>query len=223
MPLTTIFTVTPNANNSDANESYRNVCVITGGGQKVQVSLQSLNSGGTWVLTHAGVGIWTGTSADTTATPVELTFNGGQHGFNVAATGQTIVSDEIDLGVSFTLSNRLVVILDWGANSAVYERTTAAANCAVTFASGASYNVASGYTNLGTDTTTADGGLILIQAEAGAAANPPYNPYQNAPQLASILAQKRKSFTGWTINPDRRWRRHKGLLVPNNELIKKAA
>jgi hypothetical protein len=65
--------------------------------------------------------------------------------------------------------------------------------------------------------------VIAIKPAAAAAGNPPYNPYQNAPQLSSILAQKHKSFVGWKANPDHRWRRHKGLLVPNKTILKKVS
>lgn len=47
----------------------------------------------------------------------------------------------------------------------------------------------------------------------------PYNPW---PQLGPTLAQKRRSF-GWNPMLDYRWRKERSILVPNRNIIKRAA
>lgn len=66
--------------------------------------------------------------------------------------------------------------------------------------------------------------VATIMNGGGGGGFQPSNPYINQPQLASILAQKRKS-VGWTPHYDHRFRPQRGLLVPNRKLIlpKKAA
>lgn len=59
-----------------------------------------------------------------------------------------------------------------------------------------------------------------LAAVAAAAGGVPANPYISQPQLASILAQRRKSFVGWTVNPDHRFRPRRSGLLSN---LKKAA
>ncbi len=172
MPLTTIYTSSQVGTNTDTTISYRQRCVLTGGGQRAQVSFTCV-AGGSWIADHASVGILTGTNWDTTATPVELTFSSGGHGFNVAATGQTIVSDEIDLGTPFTSSNKLVVIIDWNASNGASWLFGTAANCDAGYFTTASggYNIASaGAPGLGSNLSKADAGLVLIQAEPAAGA-----------------------------------------------------
>lgn len=56
---------------------------------------------------------------------------------------------------------------------------------------------------------------------AAAAAQTPYQPY-----FQQMLASKRKPFVGWREGYDhrwRRWRRERGLIVPNRMTIKRAA
>lgn len=51
-----------------------------------------------FAINNASIGIQSSTY-DTAATPVELTFNGGQHGFSISA-GTTITSDWVNLQIS---------------------------------------------------------------------------------------------------------------------------
>lgn len=61
--------------------------------------------------------------------------------------------------------------------------------------------------------------FALLAFKVTAATVPPWNPYQNQPNLAPLLAQRRRS-VGWSPNQDHRWRRHKGgLIMPRRGLI----
>jgi hypothetical protein len=121
---TTIFQVTPNANDPGyPGYALRSTVVVTGGSggtNKVRVTFEA-DSTQPMSIDHASIGISVATDpgdssrANCTATPVELTFNGGGHGFAISA-GQTKVSDDVTLG-SFTSSNLLNVTIDFGASN----------------------------------------------------------------------------------------------------------
>lgn len=113
--MATIFTDALGTDRADTGTgSFRNVIAITGGSLgQVRVTLKA-GTGNTYVLAHVGIGIWSGTTMITTATPVELTFSGAS-GCSIPA-GTTLTSDWVNLS-GFTSSNSLVVIEDFNANT----------------------------------------------------------------------------------------------------------
>ena len=115
IPTFTIFTTNATTNaGAAAGYSLREICVTSGGGgTQVRASFKS-GSGGSLILNHASIGISTGTLANTTATPVELTFNGGSSGFSISA-NTTITSDWVNLSIS---SGATVVIIEDNSNTA---------------------------------------------------------------------------------------------------------
>jgi hypothetical protein len=117
-----------------------------GGAKQIRVTFEAAIAAGNWQVDHAAIGIWAGTGANTTNTPVELTFSGA-HGFNIAQ-GATITSDWVTVP-PFTTSNVLVVITDQNASNGTAGYTEFnLANSSNNYATGASYNqaVVSGYT-----------------------------------------------------------------------------
>jgi hypothetical protein len=104
--------------------SVRNGLAISGGAgatNQIRVRFEA-DSTLAMSINNASIGISVETdgTADTvrncTATPVELTFNGGSHGFSILA-GQTQLSDWVTLG-GFTAANILNVTIDFGASNA---------------------------------------------------------------------------------------------------------
>ena len=169
MPLTTIFTVTPVGSNNDAGITYRLRCRITGGGQKIQISLKTINTGLVGHATRVSAGIWTGSNWDISGTPVNQTLVGAT-GFDVTATGQTIVLDETDLGTAFTSSDDLIVCIDWAGDNNSTWTADNAANCDTGFfttSTGGSSIAAPGAPDLGSSLTVVNA-LVLIQAESAA-------------------------------------------------------
>ena len=122
---TTIFQVTMDANDPGyTGYAIRNSVVITGGagaGNQIRVTFEA-DSGQPLTIVHASIGISVTTDVsdsaidDCTATPVELTFDGGGHGYALTA-GQSKTSDWVTLG-GFTSANFLNVTIDFGGSNA---------------------------------------------------------------------------------------------------------
>ena len=107
---------------------------------QVRVTLYNVSNLSSITYDHVSIGVGTGASVGTTATPVELLFSGG-HGVTVAP-GATLASDWANL--TFAISDELIVDLDVnsGSTSAQYQGIT---NGEGWFAPGGSqYNTASG-------------------------------------------------------------------------------
>src|SRR5262249_44939527 len=121
---------------------------------QIQVTFQNF-TGSPAIVNHAGIGVWNGTLADTTATPVELTFGGGNHGFNIASAA-SITSDLVNLS-GFTASDKLVVIIDMnssGPGAIAYDNIPGFVAYYNSTPTAASYNVASpgaGYSSFNID------------------------------------------------------------------------
>lgn len=111
---TTIFSNALGTDRGDGGQpSFRNVLAITGGAQgQVRATFKSGSTA--YVLQNVSIGIWSGTTMITTATPVELLF-GGASGFNIPGSS-TITSDWANL-TGFTSSDKLVVVLDYTVNA----------------------------------------------------------------------------------------------------------
>ena len=110
---------------SAANWALRLVVPITGTAGtlgKVRVEFEAVGS--PLDIEHASIGISAGggNPEDTTATPVELTFDGGGHGHVVPA-GTKKLSDWVNLA-GFTTANKLAVSIDIGSSSAVFPYTS---------------------------------------------------------------------------------------------------
>lgn len=117
--MATIFTDALGSDRADSQGSFRCVIPITGGAlDQVRVRFVS-HSGLGWATTNVSIGIWTGVTMKTTATPVELLFSGSS-GFSIGS-GSTITSDWVNL-TGFTSSDKLVVVMDF-TSSAVSMRT----------------------------------------------------------------------------------------------------
>jgi hypothetical protein len=127
---TTIFAATLTADEAGwTGYSVRNGMMITGGAgatNQIRVTFEA-SSAGALAINNASVGISSQSTfvpgtEDCTATPVELTFNGGGHGFSITA-GQTKTSDWVTLG-GFTASNILLVTIDFGGANANVRKTS---------------------------------------------------------------------------------------------------
>lgn len=166
--MTTIFTGSLNADDS-GNEgfSFRNIVAITGDAQgQIRVTFKAA-SAGNFHTDHCAVGIWTGTNQNTTATPVELTFSNGGHGFSVS-NGATATSDWVNLA-GFTSANKLLVVVDFnvtagGGNES--GNTSSTGNTNYYQAATASYNVAVA-NFVGTVVNDTIVSLIEVQAAPG--------------------------------------------------------
>ncbi len=121
---TTIFSATLTSNDAGwGGYTQRQGVVITGGAgasNEICVTFEA-DSGQQLDIAHASIGIsvdsdFTGHFEDCTATPVELTFNGGSHGVSISA-GQSKASDWVSLG-GFTSANILNVTIDYGGSNA---------------------------------------------------------------------------------------------------------
>ena len=112
----TVFTATLGSSSTIGSSESQRVVIpaIATGGNQINASMQA-GTGAGMTTTHCSVGISNGTASQTVATPVELTFSGGAHGFTISASG-TITSD----WVNFTTTNgqALVVICDLNIGSA---------------------------------------------------------------------------------------------------------
>lgn len=138
---TTIFTNALGTNRADTQVSFRNVVPITGGAQ-TQVRVTFTAGLATFILNNASIGISSGTTMITTATPVELLF-GGVSGFTILS-GATITSDWVNLS-GFTASDKLVVVMDYsvaGGSSSTDQSGGAGADLWYLFGAFASYNSA---------------------------------------------------------------------------------
>jgi predicted secreted protein len=71
-------------------------------------------------VSFMGIGKWNGTAnfSNTTATPIEVTFNNGQHGINLNASAAPVWSDWINVSsLTLGIGDKVVVCLDEGATS----------------------------------------------------------------------------------------------------------
>lgn len=104
------------------DDTLRQVVPITvgaGGGGQIRVTFEA-SGANTWKVDNASIGISTlanaaaatgaGTDSETTATPIELLFDGGLNGFTLTA-GQTKTSDWASLS-GFTSTQLLVIVQD---------------------------------------------------------------------------------------------------------------
>lgn len=111
---TTEKTYTLNTDSGGAgeeNHSYRIIVpALSKTITKIRVTMQAPTVGTTNV-NNVGVGIRSGTTDDCTATPTEILFSGGGHGFSIA-TGATILSDETNFAA--TIGDLLLVAIDLG-------------------------------------------------------------------------------------------------------------
>lgn len=89
---------------------------LSAGGTLVRVRFVAAASGAAMAVDHCSIGIQGSATAPSMVTdpPMELTFNGGQHGFSIAA-GATITSDWAPLTIAST--DTLIVDIDFTANA----------------------------------------------------------------------------------------------------------
>jgi len=100
-------------------------------------------------FTHMSIGKWNGTAnrADTTATPIEVTFNNGGHGLSAAAGSASAWSDWINVSsLSLAAGDRLVVIIDNGSVGGYYS-SNSNSNCYACFATFPGWATAGGSTD----------------------------------------------------------------------------
>lgn len=172
--MTTIFTDTlvPQTDGGNAGFSFRDVLTITGASLgQVRVTL-ILGGGGPAInLDHVAIGISTGTSSNTTATPVELTFSGASGITGNALTSTTYVSDWVNLS-GFTSSDKLVVITDFNATNGGgnYATDQSNANGTLYGLAGASYNNATPTPSFGPVANYSMVALVETQAAGGSPA-----------------------------------------------------
>lgn len=142
----TIFTATPalNANDTNQNTSFRVICNLAElPSSHIRVTLQP-GTTNSLSITNASVGKRTTGEPlypNTTATPIPVTFNGG-NGFTSATTAQT--SDWIDISsLSFGEGDTLIVIYDIpsGGSTASQRYNNASENTVTWYQSGTSWNV----------------------------------------------------------------------------------
>lgn len=139
--MTTIFTNALGTDRADTQGSFRDVLTITGGAQS-QVRVTFTAASGTGLAySNCSIGIWSGTTMITTATPVPLLF-GGNPGCSAAAGASTPASDWANL-TGFTSSDKLVVVTDFVSTSHSTDQSgTAGATLYFLFGAFASYNSA---------------------------------------------------------------------------------
>jgi len=175
---TTVWSLTLTSDDSgDEGTSFRNLIAGTDTGttQLLSASLGQArvrfvaSTAAQFKIDHASIGVYDpagspGGQINTVATPVELTFNTGQHGFDI--TGTTIVSDWVNLNWSIT--NCLVVIIDCNASAGGNPRRYPSAPAGHNWygVTGATYNQA--VNSAGTDHTSQIFGFDLIETQAGA-------------------------------------------------------
>lgn len=133
--------------NWDNTWSYRQVVPVTEGAlNQIRAMFQAspLSAGVHFKVMSASIGILSGTSGTSTkATPVELTFNGGQRGFEINNTvaGEVIASDWINFG-GFSASDMLVVIFDLGTGSYLLGRMNNVTGAYIEMFNAVTFNVA---------------------------------------------------------------------------------
>lgn len=117
--VATVFTANPALNADDVNNrtSFRVVCTLAAASNgSLQVTIQP-GSTNDLTISNASIGKWSGSGANTTATPLELKF-GGASGFTAATTAK--LSDLLDHtvatnganGFSLASGDKVVVIYD---------------------------------------------------------------------------------------------------------------
>lgn len=117
--VATVFTANPALNADDVNNqtSFRIVCTLAAASNgSLQVTIQP-GTTNNLTISHASIGKWSGSGANTTATPLELKY-GGASGFSNATTAQ--LSDLLDhsvatngaTGFSLASGDKVVVIYD---------------------------------------------------------------------------------------------------------------
>lgn len=187
--MTTIFTDTPNVDdNANDGFSVRDVLPITGGAQtQIRVTFKASGSAA-FKTDHCSIGISNGTSANTTATPTELTFSGG-HGFSIAL-GTTITSDFVNFS-GFTSTDKLVVIFDCNsaANSGNWQDSSTTGNSLWFKAATVSWNVAApaGFTQ----SANTNGAITLIETQS-AASSPVVSRITDLPPRGYVYSEWQK-------------------------------
>jgi hypothetical protein len=138
--------------NTDTSASYRNVVqTINGPLDEVRVRFVSgTNATLLYSTDHCSIGRLSGAKTDTLATPVELTFGGGQHGFKLGggASRFFIWSDWIAFN-GWTAGDSLVVISDNAADMTECMRwvaTAPAGSNTLIFSPGSALNSVNGIT-----------------------------------------------------------------------------
>lgn len=169
--MATIFTDALGTDRGDVGlGSFRNVIAITGGALGQVRATFKAGASNPYVIVHASIGIWSGSTMITTATPVELTFSGASGCTIPAAT--TLTSDWVNLS-GFTSSNSLVVVEDF--NSATSRSTDQSSSNTMWFNFGdQSYNKADPTPDGGWGSTVSwVVGVTSIETQSGGGGGPP--------------------------------------------------